>query len=195
MNIHHSIFTGAFVLLGLGALSASANAYEVKFINSSGVAFKAIEQGQYDEAIEDLRARIDKKSPKLDIQLANLCTALVVSKRLDEARTTCDEAVKVGGRYLGASLNSRGVMKVLQRDFAGALEDFDLAADASSHPESPHHALWSKVPGMPNRSTPDSTYHEIADIAMQNRAQADKRWAAIRTAETETLKAAVVDEY
>lgn len=193
MKNRHPILTGACILFGLGVLPTLANAYEVKFINSSGVAFEAINQQQYAEAIEQLREKIADESPKLDIQLANLCTALVVSNRLEEASTACDEAVKARGRYLSASLNSRGVMKARQGDFAGALDDFNLATDTSSHPEFPHHALWSKVPGMPNRSTPDSTFHDIADIARQNYAKADRRWAAIREAEAESLKAAVID--
>ena len=193
MNKCRHIFASALILLGFIVLSAPANAYEVKFINSSGVAFDAIESQQYDEAIDQLRAMIAEKSPKMDIQLANLCTALVVSNRLEEAKSACDQAANNRGRYLSTVLNSRGVMNVLQGDFEAAIDDFSLAADKASHPALPHHALWAKVPGMPNRSTPDSTYHEIADLAMQNYAKADKRWAAIRATESESLKAAYVD--
>ena len=193
MKNRNATLVAALGLLSLIAPSTDARAYEVKFINSSGAAFKAIEQQQYDKAIEELRDLIAEKSQKMDVQLANLCTALVVSNRLEEAKTTCDQAVKNRGRYLSTVLNSRGVMNVAQGDFEAALDDFSLAADKASHPALPHHALWAKVPGMPNRSTPDSTYHEIAELAMQNHAKADKRWAAIRATESESLKAAIVD--
>lgn len=194
MKYHNPIIAGALGLLALIATSSPASAYEVKFINTSGVAFRAIEQQQYDEAIGQLRDLTADKSPKKDIQLVNLCTALVVSNRLDEAKSACDEAVNYGGRYLSTALNSRGVLKVRLGNYEAALDDFLLAANKASHPQHPHHALWSKAPGMPNRSTPDSTFHEIADLAMQNHAKADQRWAAIRNAEADSLKAATSDQ-
>ncbi len=188
INFCRHVISGLFLLL---AFSLTANAYEIQFINDKNAEFSAIKKGQYSHAIEELRRSIEDASTNQGTQMVNLCTALVVSKRFYEASEACNQAIEAKGNYVGAALNSRGVMHALSGQYEAALADFALAADNSSHPLIDSQALWAKMPAMPNRSTPDSNFHELTAIAMRNHDFADRKWAAIQESQAEELKAAV----
>jgi tetratricopeptide (TPR) repeat protein len=179
-----SYLLGTIVLL---AVPLAASAYEVNILNGNGAESKSLNQGDYDGAIERLEKRLQTGASRdRDIRLTNLCTAYVVTRELEKAHETCNQAVEANGDYVGVAYNSRGVLHALIGDFIAALADFEQAEEQSNYPII-RREFADRMPSMRRFGTSEIDVENSIGLAARNHAQADQFWAAVQ-ANTKTEK-------
>lgn len=164
----------------LMAFPLAAGAYEVNILNGDGAESKALNNGDYDVAIERLEKRLQTGATRdRDIRLTNLCTAYVVTGDLENGHEVCNQAVAANGGFVGVAYNSRGVLHAKMGDYIAALADFEEAADRSNYPR--HRTDFAdNRPSMRRFGTPDVDIENSVELAAKNRAQADRFWAKVQ---------------
>ena len=88
----------------------------------------SLEVGDLAAGIRQLEQKLQTDAENEGIVLATLCGGYVLARRLDEARSTCEDAVR---RFPSESAyNNRGVLRAVDGDIDGARQDFDRARPA-----------------------------------------------------------------
>ena len=116
------------------SLPIVGSAYEVTILEGRGAETKALNAGEYDDAIRRLEQKLEQRRHYRGILLTNLCTALVIKRDLEKAHTVCNEAVEIEGSFVGTAYNSRGVLHAMMGDQIAAMADFAEAAKKTNYP-------------------------------------------------------------
>ena len=109
---------------------SNAEAWELRTAPDTVPGTHEIESGKIDKAIRLSNAwlpHVDRR--KKVAVLNNLCIGYILNKEFDQAEEYCDRAVQ-RHNYKIVSYNNRGVLKALQLDYEGAVEDFANASNA-----------------------------------------------------------------
>lgn len=125
-------FTTIAACMLLAALPSPANAdgWELRTSLDAVPGTIEIESGEIDKAIRISKIRLAHVSQQQKVAvLANLCIAYILNKDFDQAEDYCGKAVKQQNDR-AVSYNNRGVLKALQGDLDGAVEDFTNASNA-----------------------------------------------------------------
>ena len=92
-----------------------------------------IANGEVTKGVERLETRLgsdrqpqSKRAPVL----IDLCVGYTMLKDFEQASQACDQAVEIGW-YSGLAYNNRGVLKITQGDYEGAIRDFSSAIEKS----------------------------------------------------------------
>jgi tetratricopeptide (TPR) repeat protein len=171
-----STLFGACVLMALPVVAA---AYEVNILDGNGAEAKALNNGEYELAIERLERRLLYGNRDRDIRLTNLCTAYVVTGEYEKATKVCDEAVEENGDYVGVAFNSRGVLNAMLGDYISALADFEQAGKKSNYPVV-RRQFADNAPSMRRFGTPDMDVESSMRIAAYNSTAAEQVFYAQR---------------
>lgn len=111
------------------AMAESAAYYQPKRLLT---AERALERGQSDRALNLLADYVEHQryASKRAEGYALICRAHFKLKAFVAAEQACDQALRDGRASMAWShLNNRGVMRLLQGNYAAALSDFDAAAE------------------------------------------------------------------
>ncbi|MCH8060572.1 MAG: hypothetical protein IIA11_08955 [Proteobacteria bacterium] len=119
----------AALLLATIPTISNAEAWELRTTPNAVPGTLEIESGKIDKAIRISNVWLSHvvKQKKVAV-LNNLCIGYILSKKFDQAEVYCDRAVE-RRNYKTVSYNNRGVLRALQGDYEGAVQDF---ADASN---------------------------------------------------------------
>ncbi len=175
--------------VALLAVSFTAAAYEVHVLQGQGAEHKAMDRGDYATAIERLERRVAHENRYSDIQFTNLCTAYIVTRQFEKAEPACDRAVAANGDYVGTAYNSRGVLRALQGDYFGAMEDFEEASNMTNYPIA--RTNWGDQRPSNTRFSEETEIDNSVELAAKNLVDADRAWARVREEESEALAAGV----
>ena len=142
----HAIATAFMATLMIIAFPsfAFAEGWELRTTEQPVPGTAEIESGNADKAIKISKVRLPHASPREEVAyLTNLCIGYILRKDFETAGTYCNEAVNSPTEKT-VSLNNRGVLKALQGDYIGAMEDFSQAANTGCVREC---NLSANVPG------------------------------------------------
>jgi hypothetical protein len=110
--------------------TASAEGWELRTTERAVPGTAEIEAGSVDKAIKISKVRLPHASRKEEVAyLTNLCIGYIMKKDFETAESYCDEAVNSPAEK-AVSFNNRGVLKALQGDYIGAMDDLSRAANA-----------------------------------------------------------------
>jgi hypothetical protein len=124
-----TIMIGVVTLMGLSSLSNAAG-WELRTTEQAVPGTSHIESGNVDKAIRIAKVRLPHASPQVKVAyFTNLCIGYIMKNDFQSAEVYCDEAVKSSTERV-VSYNNRGVLKALQGDYIGAMDDFSSAASA-----------------------------------------------------------------
>lgn len=105
-----------------------ADGWELRTTERAVPGTAEIEAGNTDKAIEISEVRLPHASPREAVAyLTNLCIGYILKKDFETAGEYCDKAVNSPTEKT-VSLNNRGVLKALQGDLVGAIDDLARAA-------------------------------------------------------------------
>jgi hypothetical protein len=120
----------ATLLMTSLASFANAEGWELRTTEQAVPGTAQIESGNVDKAIRISKVRLPHASRQEEAAyLTNLCIGYIMKKDFETAAKYCDEAVNSPTEKT-VSFNNRGVLRALQGDFIGAVEDFSNAANA-----------------------------------------------------------------
>jgi tetratricopeptide (TPR) repeat protein len=128
-NVSFAAVTAALLLATLPSVS-NAEAWELRTAPDTVPGTHEIESGKIDKAIRLSTAWLPHiaRQEKVAV-LNNLCIGYILSKEFDQAEEYCDRAVEhLADRTV--SYNNRGVLRALQGDYDGAVQDFASASSA-----------------------------------------------------------------
>ncbi len=130
----HSILIAAIaaslVVVALPSMS-HAEVWELRTVSKEVPGTREIESGKAEKAIRISKVRLSVTRGALKVAvLTNLCIGHILIRDFDQAEQYCDQAA---ARTIERTVthNNRGVLKALQGDYAAALRDFSIAANAS----------------------------------------------------------------
>ena len=128
-NARFAAMFAALLLATIPSIS-TAEAWELRTTPNAVPGTHEIESGKIDKAIRLSNAWLPHvvKEKKVAV-LTNLCIAYTLSKEFDQAEDYCDKAVERPNNKT-VSYNNRGVLKAMQGDYEGAVQDFANAANA-----------------------------------------------------------------
>jgi Tfp pilus assembly protein PilF len=128
-NTRVTAFMATLLITAIPAF-ANAEGWELRTTERAVPGTSEIESGNADKAIRISRVRLPHASPQEEVAyLTNLCIGYIMKKDFETAESYCDEAVN-SSTEKSVSFNNRGVLKALQGDYIGAMEDFSNAANA-----------------------------------------------------------------
>ena len=179
---NRTLVTTAFLgILMAGSLPsiAVADGWELRTSVDEVPGTRQLEKGELDKAerisewaVESVSIRDKGKV------LNNLCIIHTLKRDYEEAGPYCEEAVKRGGGNV--AYNNRGVLRSLQGDLQGAMDDFQVAAKlACGDGCDPNDA--------DGRDTP-------THVALRNLGRAQTKYAAIIEREAGTVQTAQTDQ-
>ena len=165
----------AFGVAGMPIL-ASAEQWELRTAPESVPGTHEIEAGEIDKAIQISNVWLPHIArTKRVAVLTNLCVAHIHIKNFATAADYCDRAVEQPNAK-AVTYNNRGVLKVLQRDYEGALRDFANASKPGCFGECSNE-------GVPrNKNQPRA-------VALRNLAKTEIHARSAREPDTEDLSA------
>jgi len=161
----HIISEKAVILLLLIGLpwTAAAESWQLQTAVEEVPGTRDIEAGQVDKGIRVLQWYL-KAAPvrQKGVVLTNLCMAYILKREYEKAAGYCDHAV-ARDRPPKVAYNNRGVLRALQGDYTGALNDFRKAGCLRDCPAK------LTIPG----SLPMM-------VARQNLSRAEQQWAVMQ---------------
>jgi hypothetical protein len=177
-SLHYCLVAAAVLFPGLS--QAQVSGFRVTYAVVPGI--EGIESGRYDEVIKYIESRRKQREVEpLKDELATLCAAYILDKRLARARTACDEAVRKEGT--DAAYNNRGVFRASVGDQDGALSDF---AEVRIPPGDLQTFIEELKLSHP-RLVASKNFDLIQQVRAKRTAQAAGRTLAVRGARVEDL--------
>jgi len=127
-NARFAAMFAALLLATIPSIS-NAEAWELRTTPNAVPGTSEIESGKIDKAIRISNVWLPHVDQRKKVAvLSNLCIGYILSKEFDQAEVYCERAVE-RWNYKTVSHNNRGVLRALQGDYEGAVQDF---ADASN---------------------------------------------------------------
>ncbi len=118
----------ALFLAALPSVS-SAEAWELRTAPDTVPGTREIESGKIEKAIRISIVQLPHTSPAKKVAvLNNLCIGYILSNEYEQAEDYCDQAVARRSDK-AVSHNNRGILRMLQGDHRGALQDFAVAVE------------------------------------------------------------------
>jgi tetratricopeptide (TPR) repeat protein len=109
---------------------SNAEAWELRTAPDAVPGTHEIESGKIDKAIRISKVWLPHIARREKVAvLTNLCIGYILSKEFDQAEEYCDRAAERPNART-VSYNNRGVLKALQGDYEGAVQDFANASNA-----------------------------------------------------------------
>ncbi|MGI9221189.1 MAG: hypothetical protein ACR2QS_09160 [Woeseiaceae bacterium] len=128
-NARSAVVFAALLLASTPSI-ATAEAWELRTTPNAVPGTHEIEAGKIDKAIRLSNAWLPHVAKKeRGSVLTNLCIGYTLKKEFDRAEAYCDQAVEQSSNKT-VSYNNRGVLKALQGDYEGAVQDFAEASNA-----------------------------------------------------------------
>ena len=128
-NVRFTAIAGTLLLLAFPSVS-NAEAWELRTAPDTVPGTHEIESGKIDKAIRISKVWLPHIARREKVAvLTNLCIGYILSKEFDQAEEYCDQAVE-RRNHKTVSYNNRGVLKALQGDYDGAVQDFASASNA-----------------------------------------------------------------
>ena len=120
--------SAAFLLATTPAIS-TADTWELRTTPNAVPGTHEIESGEIDKAIRLSNAWLSHvvREERVSV-LTNLCIAYTLKREFDVAEGYCGKAVQ-RSNHEKVSYNNRGVLRAMQGDYEGAVQDFAMAAD------------------------------------------------------------------
>ena len=175
-NTFQKILAVSFIWLA--TLSVHAASYEVVPAVAKTPETLDVTSHDIDDVIESLeRAATLKSVPKGPVS-TDLCLAYIKKGDWQQARAWCDRAVEKS-TYKGAAFINRGVLRAVLGEYELALADFQKALRISNYPPA-NGALQNQVRRYRKKSM---------DVAVNNLAIAEQRFAAARESEEKVVSA------
>ena len=129
LSIPIAAIAASLVVVALPSMS-HAESWELRTVADEVQGTREIESGNPEKAIRISKARFFVTKPALKVAvLTNLCIGHILIRDFDQAEQYCDQAV-ARSIERAVTYNNRGVLKALQGDYAAALQDFSIAANA-----------------------------------------------------------------
>ena len=166
----------AFGVAGLPTMAA-AEQWELRTAPDMVPGTHEIEAGEIDKAIQISNVWLPHIArTKRVAVLTNLCVAHIHNKNFEAAADYCERAVEQP-RAKAVTYNNRGVLKVLQRDFEGAMRDFAKASRSGCFGE------------CSNESMPKGRKNQPRAVALRNLAKTEIHARSEREPDAENLSA------
>ncbi len=127
-----TLFTATIASLILAAYPSVSDAerWELRTAPDTVPGTLEIESGKIDKAIRISKVQLPHVGQRKKVAvLTNLCIGHILSDKLDQAEEFCDRAVERPNDK-AVSYNNRGVLKILQGDYEGAMQDFASATNS-----------------------------------------------------------------
>ncbi len=128
-SVRFTAIAATLLLVAFPSVS-NAEAWELRTAPDAVPGTHEIESGKIDKAIRISKVWLPHiaRQEKVAV-LTNLCIGYILSKEFDQAGEYCDRAVERRNDE-AVSYNNRGVLKALQGDYEGAVQDFANASNA-----------------------------------------------------------------
>ena len=119
----------ALVVAAVPSMSR-ADTWELRTVSQEVPGTREIEAGKPEKAIRISKVRLNVIPESLKVAvLTNLCIGHLLVKEFDQAEQYCDQAVSKPNQRT-VTYNNRGVLRVMQGNYAAARRDFAIAAEA-----------------------------------------------------------------
>ena len=128
-NARFAAIFAALLLATIPSIS-NAEAWELRTTPNAVPGTLEIESGKIDKAIRISNVWLPHVVQQKKVAvLNNLCIGYILNKDFEQAEEYCDRAVD-RRNYKTVSFNNRGVLRALQGDYEGAVQDFASASNA-----------------------------------------------------------------
>lgn len=160
-----SAITASLLLAALPSVS-SAEAWELRTAPDTVPGTREIESGKIEKALRISKVQLPHTSQfKKVAVLTNLCIGYILSNDFEQAGDYCDQAV-ARPNDKAVSHNNRGVLRMLQGDHRGALQDFAIAVETGCvGPCSTSEAVRQDLPRSVARRNSKKAQTQVAEAA------------------------------
>lgn len=131
-----AVTSSVFIIIAAGAILTAvpsvsfADGWELRTSMTTVPGTRELESGKIAKAIRISKVYLPHVTHQKRVAvLTNLCIGYILSRELDQAETYCGEAVEIPSDRT-VSYNNRGILKALQGDYSGAVQDLNDAVAA-----------------------------------------------------------------